>query len=208
MDIAVTVDRVGRASFTLAFDVTVEGRKAARGKVTIVCIDRQTQRAIPLPERLRAALVLLSVLSYSLLLAACCRETGPRTAAGADGRRRAGAAHLSFGDARAGARLLSATKGSRYHSGFSRRREIAGSAARRQRGCGLRILRPHRFRWRRRARNCARSCPCCAIRGWWRSRQRPRIARIEDLKGKIGGRVSGRFVHAHVPELSSGHSRA
>jgi acyl-CoA thioester hydrolase len=56
MDIAVTVDRVGRASFTLAFDVTVEGRPAANGKVTIVCVDRDTQRSIPLPEKLRGAL--------------------------------------------------------------------------------------------------------------------------------------------------------
>lgn len=56
MDIAVSVHRVGGASFTLAFDVTVEGRRAARGKVTIACIDREKQRAVPLPERLRAAL--------------------------------------------------------------------------------------------------------------------------------------------------------
>ena len=56
MQIAVTVDRIGRSSFTLAFDVSVEGRNAARGKVTIVCVDRGTHKAIPLPEKLRAAL--------------------------------------------------------------------------------------------------------------------------------------------------------
>jgi len=56
MDIAVTVDRVGGASFTLAFDVTVEGRKAANGKVTIACIDRKIHKARPLPENVRAAL--------------------------------------------------------------------------------------------------------------------------------------------------------
>jgi len=56
MDIEVTVDRVGGASFTLGFVVTVEGRHCARGKVTIVCIDRETQRPIPLPENLRSAL--------------------------------------------------------------------------------------------------------------------------------------------------------
>ena len=56
MDIAVTVDRVGGASFTLAFHVTVEGRDCARGKVTIVSIDRETERAIRLPENLRTAL--------------------------------------------------------------------------------------------------------------------------------------------------------
>ena len=57
MDIAVTVDRVGGASFTLAFDVSVAGRAAARGKVTIASIDRKGQKACPLPERLRAALI-------------------------------------------------------------------------------------------------------------------------------------------------------
>jgi acyl-CoA thioester hydrolase len=56
MDIAVTVDRVGGASFTLAFDVSVEGRPAARAKVTIAALDRQKQRATSIPERVRAAL--------------------------------------------------------------------------------------------------------------------------------------------------------
>ena len=56
VDIAVSVDRMGNSSFTLAFDATVEGRPAARGKVTIVSIDRKTQKSCPLPERLRAAL--------------------------------------------------------------------------------------------------------------------------------------------------------
>ncbi|HML18335.1 MAG TPA: thioesterase family protein [Bryobacteraceae bacterium] len=57
MDIAVSVDRVGGASFTLAFEVTVDSRNAARGKVVIACIDRRTQRAVPLPEKLREALI-------------------------------------------------------------------------------------------------------------------------------------------------------
>ena len=56
MDISVTVDRVGRASFTLAFGVQVEGRDAARGKITIVSMDRETQKAIPLPEPIANAL--------------------------------------------------------------------------------------------------------------------------------------------------------
>ncbi len=56
MQIAVTVDRIGRSSFTLAFDVSTEGRPAARGKVTIVATDRATQKSIPLPENLREAL--------------------------------------------------------------------------------------------------------------------------------------------------------
>jgi acyl-CoA thioester hydrolase len=56
MQIAVTVDRIGRASFTLAFAVSVEGREAARGKVTVVTMDREAQTAIALPERLASAL--------------------------------------------------------------------------------------------------------------------------------------------------------
>jgi len=56
MQIAVTVDRIGRSSFTLQFDVSTEGRPAARGKVTIVAIDRATQKSMPLPENLREAL--------------------------------------------------------------------------------------------------------------------------------------------------------
>lgn len=56
MDITVKVDRVGRSSFTLTFEASVNGRRAAHGKVTIACIDRQTWRAVPLPENLRAAL--------------------------------------------------------------------------------------------------------------------------------------------------------
>ena len=53
---AVTVDRVGGTSFTLAFSVSVEGRLAAKGKITVVCIDRMTQRPRPLPERLSQSL--------------------------------------------------------------------------------------------------------------------------------------------------------
>ena len=56
MSIAVTVERIGGASFTLGFDVAVEGRAAARGKVTIVSVDRTSSKSRPLPEMLRAAL--------------------------------------------------------------------------------------------------------------------------------------------------------
>jgi len=56
MAIAVTVNRIGGASFTLSFDVTVESRRAARGKITIVAMDRRTERPIPLPDAVRRAL--------------------------------------------------------------------------------------------------------------------------------------------------------
>lgn len=56
LTIAVSVERVGRASYTLGFEVTVAGRAAARGKLVIACMDKRTQRAAALPEELAAAL--------------------------------------------------------------------------------------------------------------------------------------------------------
>ena len=53
---AVTVDRVGGTSFTLAFSVSAEGRSAAQGKITVVCIDRTTQRPRLLPDHLSECL--------------------------------------------------------------------------------------------------------------------------------------------------------
>jgi acyl-CoA thioester hydrolase len=52
----VTVDRVGSTSFTLAFATSVEGRAAAKGKIAVVCMDLNTQRPKPLPERLAKGL--------------------------------------------------------------------------------------------------------------------------------------------------------
>ena len=51
----VSVERVGGTSFTLAFAAAVEGRAAARGKITIVCTDQATQRPRPVPERMAEA---------------------------------------------------------------------------------------------------------------------------------------------------------
>jgi len=53
---AVTVDRVGETSFTLAYSVSLEERPAAKGKITVVCIDPATQRPRSLPDRLADAL--------------------------------------------------------------------------------------------------------------------------------------------------------
>lgn len=53
----VTVDRVGRTSYTLAFVAKLDGRAAGRGRITVVCIDPETQRPKPLPERLSQALL-------------------------------------------------------------------------------------------------------------------------------------------------------
>jgi YbgC/YbaW family acyl-CoA thioester hydrolase len=54
--IAVTVERVGATSFTLAYDATVEGRRAARGRIVIVSMDRGTKRASEMDAGLAAAL--------------------------------------------------------------------------------------------------------------------------------------------------------
>ena len=54
--IAVTVERVGATSFTLAFDVTVEGRHVARGRIAIVSMNRKAKRACALDAGLAAAL--------------------------------------------------------------------------------------------------------------------------------------------------------
>src|SRR5260370_1542062 len=56
ISITVTVDRVGGTSFTLAFAVSTGGGAAAKGKITIVCIDPPTQRSRPVPERMAKAL--------------------------------------------------------------------------------------------------------------------------------------------------------
>lgn len=56
MDITVSVDTLGRSSFTLGFAVATAGRPAARGKIVIVAVDPKTQRSTPLPEGLRNAL--------------------------------------------------------------------------------------------------------------------------------------------------------
>jgi 4-hydroxybenzoyl-CoA thioesterase/acyl-CoA thioester hydrolase len=53
---AVTVDRVGGTSFTLAYHVSLNGRPAANGKITVVCIDPKTQRPRALPGNLSEAL--------------------------------------------------------------------------------------------------------------------------------------------------------
>ena len=56
MAISVSVEKLGRTSYTLAFEASVDGRAASRGKLTIVCVDRNTGRPVPLPEKMRAAL--------------------------------------------------------------------------------------------------------------------------------------------------------
>ncbi|MBL8179916.1 MAG: acyl-CoA thioesterase [Bryobacterales bacterium] len=56
IEVELTVDRVGTSSFTLIFHVTVEGRAVAKGKITVVSIDRQTQKPCRIPDRLAEVL--------------------------------------------------------------------------------------------------------------------------------------------------------
>lgn len=56
IDVELTVDRVGTSSFTISFGVNVANRPSAKGKITVVCIDKSTHRSSPIPDRLREAL--------------------------------------------------------------------------------------------------------------------------------------------------------
>lgn len=49
IDIEVSVERVGRSSYTLHFRVLKAGLEVAQGKVVAVCMDRSTQKSHPLP---------------------------------------------------------------------------------------------------------------------------------------------------------------
>jgi len=68
LSIVTHVDRVGRSSWTVAFIASIivgerdeeqRGRSAivAEGQMTMVAMDTATERAIPLPDELRSALV-------------------------------------------------------------------------------------------------------------------------------------------------------
>ena len=52
IEISVWVERIGRASYTLAFEVTTEGRLAGRSKIVVACMDGKTEKSHALPEEL------------------------------------------------------------------------------------------------------------------------------------------------------------
>jgi acyl-CoA thioester hydrolase len=54
--ISVEVERVGRTSFTLAFRASCDDREAAKGSITVVCMDRKIQKSHELPQVLEKAL--------------------------------------------------------------------------------------------------------------------------------------------------------
>ena len=56
LTLEVRVERIGRSSFTLALEGSVDGRPATRSKVTVVALDRTTGKAAALPEKIAVAL--------------------------------------------------------------------------------------------------------------------------------------------------------
>lgn len=56
VEMEMTVERVGASSYTLAYTVQNGGKPAARGRVTVVCMDRRTERSCAIPEGLAQAL--------------------------------------------------------------------------------------------------------------------------------------------------------
>jgi acyl-CoA thioester hydrolase len=56
VDIGTGVLKVGRSSFTLAQGLFSKGRLAATAEATIVMVDKETRRSIPLPPRTLDAL--------------------------------------------------------------------------------------------------------------------------------------------------------
>lgn len=56
IEIEVGIAKLGRSSIHFAFQTFKNEEIAATGLVIVVCMDRQTQRAVPIPEALRAKL--------------------------------------------------------------------------------------------------------------------------------------------------------
>ena len=56
IDIEVCLTKLGRSSIRWEFRTTKDGVIAATGVIVVACMDRKTQRAIPIPEWLRQKL--------------------------------------------------------------------------------------------------------------------------------------------------------
>ncbi len=57
IDIEVRLTKLGRSSARFDFRTLKGGELAASGVVVVACMDRKTQRAIPIPEALRGRLI-------------------------------------------------------------------------------------------------------------------------------------------------------
>jgi acyl-CoA thioester hydrolase len=53
IDIEVRVGRIGKTSVRFNFRTLKEGELAAQGQVVVVCMDRENQKAAPLPDDIR-----------------------------------------------------------------------------------------------------------------------------------------------------------
>lgn len=56
IEIEVFLTKLGKSSIRLEFRALKQGRLGARGVVVIACMDKSTQRAIPIPDELRERL--------------------------------------------------------------------------------------------------------------------------------------------------------
>jgi YbgC/YbaW family acyl-CoA thioester hydrolase len=54
IEVEVCLTKLGTSSMRFEFRVLKDGAVAANGAVVMVCMDRQSQRAIPIPDELRA----------------------------------------------------------------------------------------------------------------------------------------------------------
>jgi YbgC/YbaW family acyl-CoA thioester hydrolase len=54
--IEVCLTKLGRSSARLEFNTLKDGELAAHGVIVVACMDRRTQRAVPIPDDLRATL--------------------------------------------------------------------------------------------------------------------------------------------------------
>ena len=52
IEVQVSVERIGKTSFTLAFLTLLAGQPATKGRIVVVAIDRQARKPVPVPERM------------------------------------------------------------------------------------------------------------------------------------------------------------
>jgi YbgC/YbaW family acyl-CoA thioester hydrolase len=68
LQIEVSLTKLGKSSLRFEFRALKNGEVAATGAVVIVCMDRQSQRAVPIPDDLRSKLSAIAIPGQSPLL--------------------------------------------------------------------------------------------------------------------------------------------
>jgi 4-hydroxybenzoyl-CoA thioesterase len=56
VELKVAVEHVGRSSFRMRYDASVEGRPVFRARSTLVAVDRKAFRPVPIPDWMRGRL--------------------------------------------------------------------------------------------------------------------------------------------------------